>query len=212
MTDDELRELVASLAVTQASTAQKLDQLAEAQARTDAQLAKTDEQLAKTDAQLAKTDAQLAKTDAQLAKTDAKLDKLAEMYGGVGNNQGKVAEEFYFNSLKFKPELNGIKFDFIEKNVTRSKGNLEEEYDLLLVNGEELYIVEVKYRLHPKDIERLVGRKVKHFMRLFPEYRNYRIHLALATFSVEDDVKQMALELGITLLQRRGQLIETLAA
>jgi multidrug efflux pump subunit AcrA (membrane-fusion protein) len=205
MTDDELRELVASLAVTQASTAQKLDQLAEAQARTDAQLAKTDEQLAKTDAQL-------AKTDAQLAKTDAKLDKLAEMYGGVGNNQGKVAEEFYFNSLKFKPELNGIKFDFIEKNVTRSKGNLEEEYDLLLVNGEELYIVEVKYRLHPKDIERLVGRKVKHFMRLFPEYRNYRIHLALATFSVEDDVKQMALELGITLLQRRGQLIETLAA
>ena len=212
MTDDELRELVASLAVTQASTAQKLDKLAEAQARTDAQLAKTDEQLAKTDAQLAKTDAQLAKTDAQLAKTDAKLDKLAEMYGGVGNNQGKVAEEFYFNSLKFKPELNGIKFDFIEKNVTRSKGNLEEEYDLLLVNGEELYIVEVKYRLHPKDIERLVGRKVKHFMRLFPEYRNYRIHLALATFSVEDDVKQMALELGITLLQRRGQLIETLAA
>ena len=96
MTDDELRELVASLALAQV----------------------------KTDAQLAKTDAQLAKTDAQLAKTDAKLNKLAEMYGGVCNNQGRVAEEFYFNSLKHNPVLNGIQFDFIEKNVTRSKGEI----------------------------------------------------------------------------------------
>jgi hypothetical protein len=170
MTDDELRELVASLALAQ------------------------------------------VKTDAQLAKTDAKLNKLAEMYGGVGNNQGRVTEEFYYNSLKHNPVLNGIQFDFIEKNVTRSKGGIEEEYDLLLVNGQEIYIVEVKYRLHPKDIERMVGRKLTNFKKLFPEYQNYRIHLALATFAVEDDVKQLALDNGVTLLQRRGDVIETLAA
>jgi Holliday junction resolvase-like predicted endonuclease len=170
MTDDELRELVASLALAQ------------------------------------------VKTDAQLAKTDAKLNKLAEMYGGVGNNQGRVIEEFYYNSLKHNPVLNGIQFDFIEKNVTRSKGGIEEEYDLLLVNGQEIYIVEVKYRLHPKDIERMVGRKLTNFKKLFPEYQNYRIHLALATFAVEDDVKQLALDNGVTLLQRRGDVIETLAA
>ena len=170
MTDDELRELVASLALAQ------------------------------------------VKTDAQLAKTDAKLNKLAEMYGGVGNNQGRVTEEFYYNSLKHNPVLNGIQFDFIEKNVTRSKGGIEEEYDLLLVNGQDIYIVEVKYRLHPKDIERMVGRKLTNFKKLFPEYQNYRIHLALATFAVEDDVKQLALDNGVTLLQRRGDVIETLAA
>ena len=184
MTDDELRELVANLALSQV----------------------------KTDAQLAKTDAQLAKTDAQLAKTDAKLDKLAEMYGGVGNNQGKVAEEFYYNSFKNHLVLNGIHFDFIDKNVTRSKGGLEEEYDLLLVNGQEVYIIEVKYRLHPKDIERMVSRKLPNFKKLFPEYRHYSLHAALATFAVEDDVKQMALDQGITVLQRRGEVIETLAA
>jgi len=191
MTDDELRELVAALAVSQA---------------------KTDAQLAKTDAQLAKTDAQLAKTDAQLAKTDAKLNKLAEMYGGVGNNQGKVAEEFYYNSLKHRPVLKGISFDFLEKNVTRSKGELEEEYDLLLVNGTDVFIIEVKYRLHPKDINRLQGRKLTNFRKLFPEHRDYRIHLALATFSADDEVKQLAFEQGITILQRKGDLIETLAA
>ncbi|MBK6618155.1 MAG: hypothetical protein IPG31_07250 [Nitrosomonas sp.] len=177
MTDDELREILANLALSQA-----------------------------------RTDAQLAKTDAQLAKTDAKLNKLAEMYGGVGNNQGKVAEEFYYNSLKHKLELNGIEFDFIEKNITRSRGDIEEEYDLLLVNGKDVLIIEVKYCLHPKDITLLVGRKQTNFLKLFPEYRDYKIHLALASFSMEDEVKRMALEQGVTLLQRRGDMIETLAA
>lgn len=191
MTDNELREIVANLALSQA---------------------KTDAQLARTDAQLAMTDAQLAKTDAQLAKTNAKLSKLADMYGGVGNNQGKVAEEFYYNSLKHRLELNGIEFDFIEKNVTRSKGGIEEEYDLLLVNGQDVFIVEVKYRVHPKDITCLLGRKRANFTKLFPEYQDYKIHLAMAGFAIEEDVKRMALEQGITVLQRRGNIVETLAA
>ncbi len=93
---------------------------------TDAQLARTDAQLARTDAQLARTDAQLARTDAQLAETAAKLDRLAEMYGGVGNNQGAAAEEFYYNSLKAEPVLAGARFDLIDRNVTRSHAGLED--------------------------------------------------------------------------------------
>ena len=191
MTDEELRAILGNLALAQI---------------------KTEEQLAKTDAQLAKTDAQLAKTDAQLAKTDAKLDRLSEMYGGVGNNQGRVAEEFFFNSLKRNPVLNGIQFDFIDKNVTRSKGGVEEEYDLLLVNGKAIYIVEVKYCLHSKDVERVVGRKLSNFKKLFPEYQDYQIHLALASFAVHDEVKRHALEEGVTLLQRHGDVFETIVA
>jgi hypothetical protein len=123
-----------------------------------------------------------------------------------------VAEEFYYNSLKHNPVLGGIRFDFVDKNVTRSRAGIEEECDLLLVNGEDVYIIEVKYRLHPKDIERMLSRKLVNFKKLFPEYGGYRIHLALATFALEDDVRQMALDQGITLLQRRGDVIETWAA
>jgi hypothetical protein len=198
ISDDELRQIVANLAISQA--------------KTDAQLAKTDAQLAKTDTAIDELIRSQAKTDAQLAKTDAKLDRLAEMYGGVGNNQGKVAEEFYYNSLGENPVLNGIAFDFIEKNITRKKGKIEEEYDILLVNGCDVFIIEVKYHLHPNDIARLMGRKQDNFRKLFPEYANYTLHLALATFAVEDDVKAMALEQGVTVLQRKGNVIETIAA
>ena len=191
MTDDELKTLVAALAV--------------AQDRTDAQLAETA-------AQLAKTDAQLAKTDAQLAKTDAKLDRLAEMYGGVGNNQGAVAEEFYYNSLKANPVLDGVRFDFIFKNVTGSHAGLEDEFDLLLVNGREVFVVEVKYKAHGKDLERLLDSKASNFRHLFPEYAGRRRRFALAAFHIHDELKRAALERGVTVLQRKGDVIETLAA
>ena len=184
MTDDELKALVASLAVAQD----------------------------RTDAQLAKTAAQLAKTDAQLAKTDAKLDRLAEMYGGVGNSQGAVAEEFYYNSLKAEPVLGGVRFDFIDKNITRSHAGVEDEFDLLLVNGHAVFVVEVKYKAHEKDLRRLLEIKAVNFRRLFPEYADHEQRFVLAAFHIHDELKRVALEQGVTVLQRKGDVIESMAA
>jgi hypothetical protein len=172
---------------------------------------KTDAQLAKTDEQLSKTDKQLSKTDLQLAKTDMRLNKIAKMYGGVANNQGDVAEEFYFNSLKSRPILNGIEFDFTE-SVTRYYKGIEDEYDILLVNAKDVFIIEVKYKAHPEDLERLIHKKAPNFKKLFPGYKNYTHHLGLASFYISDDVKALALKQGVTILQRKGDLIETIAA
>ncbi len=191
MTDDELKALVAGLAA--------------AQDRTDAQLAKTD-------AQLAKTDAQLAENAALQAKTDAKINRMAEMYGGVSNNQGAVAEEFYYNSLKANPVLDGVRFEFVKKNVTCSHAGIEDEFDLLLVNGREVFVVEVKYKAHENDLKRLLNEKAPNFRRLFPEHAGRQQRLALATFHIHDDLKKSALAQGVTVLQRKGDVIETLAA
>ena len=198
--------------ITKEDLANAILELKVSQLKTDAQLAKTDEQLAKTDKQLSKTDKQLSKTDLQLAKTDMRLNKIAKMYGGVANNQGDEAEEFYFNSLKSRPILNGIEFDFIEKNVTRNYKGLEDEYDILLVNGKDVFIIEVKYKAHPEDLERLIHKKAPNFKKLFPGYKNYTHHLGLASFYISDDVKALALKQGVTILQRKGDLIETIAA
>ena len=159
-----------------------------------------------------RTDAQMARTDAKLAKTAAKIDKLAAMYGGVGNNQGAAAEEFYHNSLKADPVLAGTRFDFMDKNVTRSHAGLEDEFDLLLVNGREVFVVEVKYKAHENDLRRLLDEKAPNFRRLFPEHAGRRQRFALAAFHIHDDLKEAALAQGVTVLQRKGDVIETLAA
>jgi len=198
MTDDELKELVASNSVV-------IERLFKAQEKTDAQQARTD-------AQLAKTVSQLAKTDIQLAKTDAKLDRLAEMYGGVGNNQGAVAEEFFFNSLSTTPELNGIQFDFVDKNITRNQHGIEDEFDIVMVNGDDVFVIEMKYKAHERDLDRLLTKKAMNFRKLFPMYSGYRHHYGLASFHIHDELKERALNSGVTVLQRRGEVVVSTAA
>ena len=117
---------------------------------------------------LAELVASQKKTDEQLAQTDAKLDRIAEMLGGVSNNQGQVAEEFFYNTLREHPVLLGKTFDTIDKNITRSVQKIQEEYDILLYNGDTVFIIEVNDRVHPRDIETLIRRKGGNFPLLFP--------------------------------------------
>jgi hypothetical protein len=202
MTDQELRDLLAGYAADAEARRRHIEQLQ----------ANTDSQLAETDAQLAATDAQLAANAVQMAKTEAKLNRLAEMYGGVSNSQGAVAEEFFYNSLKDKPELNGATFDTIYKNISGAVRGVEDEFDLVLVNDECVFIIEVKYKAHRNDLERLLNKKRRNFNAMFPQYRDLAQHWGLASFHLSDELKHAALEHGIHLLQRKGDLIQTLAA
>ena len=131
------------------------------------------------------------------------------MVGGISNNQGKIAEEFFYNSLQNEPILAGKRFDLIDNNPLRTHEKIREEYDLILHNGDSVFIIEVKYHVHLKDIETLIHRKGGNFPLLFPQYRDFQQHLGLATFSIEDDVLQEALSQGVTILQRYGDVIET---
>ena len=132
-----------------------------------------------------------AKTDEQMKKTDATLDRVAKLVGNISNDQGDIAEEFFWNSIKAKPSLNGITYDFVDKNVTRNKNNIEDEYDILMVNGKDIAIIEVKYKAHTKDIKRLINEKYSNFKKLYLEYNTYNHHLALASFNINDDVKKI---------------------
>jgi hypothetical protein len=143
-------------------------------------------------------------------KSDRRLDKVAKMLGNIGNNQGDVAEEFFYNSLKTKPTLVGIDYDFIEPNAHRSKNNIEDEFDMLLINGKDIAIIETKYKAHIRDIEKLINQKYTNFKKLYPEYKDYTHHLGLASFNINEDVKEEAEKNNVILLQRKGDIIETI--
>jgi len=166
MTDQELKDLVANLAISQ------------------------------------------AKTDAQMARTDARLDKIAKMVGGISNNQGDITEEYFINSLKEKLRLGDIKFDFLVENFKAKKGKkILAEYDILLVNGKSVAIIEVKYKVHPKDLEKLPA-KIESIRNL-PQYDNYEVYAGLAGFFVPDKVIEQAQEQGYFILQRKGDVVVT---
>lgn len=187
MTDDELKALVASLAIAQQELTKKM---------------------AQTDEQIKHTDEQMRETDKKLQLVSAKLDKVAELVGNIGRNQGDVAEEFFFNSLANDTRLGDIHFDDISKNETKRRGNTLEEYDIVMTNGETVGIVEVKYKAHEKDLVKL-ERKVRNFKKLFPVYAHYKIYAAIASFHINEEAKATALERGFFVLQRTGKVIHT---
>jgi hypothetical protein len=183
MTDQELKDLVASLAVAQA---------------------KTDKQLRETDRYLTK---RFKETDKQLKETDRKLKSVGIQLGNMSKNQGDIAEEYFVNSLKDSLKIADLNFDMLLKNVGLQTKKINDEFDILLVNGESVAIIEVKYKVHPKDLEKLPS-KIEHF-KIQPQYKKYKIYAGIAGFYVPNDVIESAKKMGYFVLQRKGDIIQS---
>lgn len=169
MTDQELKDLVASLAIAQANT-----------------------------------DAQLAKTDAQLAKTDAKLNRIAEMYGGIANNNGYFAEDSFAAALERNPRLGELEFDEVSTRWKGRHNGQDAEFDIVLLNGERVGLVEVKYRLTPSDVKKFAERTIPLFRQMFSEYATAKIYGGVAGLSYSEGAVSEARERGLFALAADG--------
>ena len=147
--------------------------------------------------------------DKRAEKLDRKLEKIAKMVGSIGNNQGDVAEEFFFNTLKIEKKIGDISFYDITANALKECDGIKDEYDILLTNGNCLAIVETKYKVHINDVEHLRNRKIPNFRKLFPIYSNYTIFAGIAGFHINEDVVTKAEEYGFFILKRHGKLVES---
>jgi predicted AAA+ superfamily ATPase len=150
----------------------------------------------------------MKRTDEQMRRNDEKLTRIGVLMANVTENQGDVAEEFFLNSLIKDNHLGAIRFDDVSLNLFKHRGKIQEEYDLLLTNGDSLGIIEVKYKAHENDLDKL-DRKMQNFKKLFPIYSSYKQYGAIASFHINDDAKKEALRRGYFVLQRCGDLVHT---
>ena len=180
MTDQELKDLVASLSVSQ-------DKLTASQDRTDEQM---------------------KRTSAELSRMGKKIDRIGTLAGNISNNQGDVAEQFFYDSLRHKPQIGGIKFSDVMANTLKAIGKLKDEFDIVLINGNSLAIIETKYKAHVKDVEKIKNKKIPNFRKLFPLYKDYKIYAGIASFYITEDVEEKAEEYGFFVLRRKGKVIE----
>jgi len=139
-------------------------------------------------------------------KLDRKLDKLAKMYGGVSENNGAVAEEFFKRGLEKRSSLFGIEYNQVGTLQKKTK-KLQGQYDIVLYNGDAMVIIEVKYKLHPSDVEDFYHRKLPNFRPLYPEYSDKSLIAAVAGLSIPDDSIELAQKLGFLVLTQSGENI-----
>ena len=185
---------------------QMLADLTIKQAQTDEQIKQTGEQMKLTDEQIKQTGEQMKRTDEQMKRTDEKLSKLSKELGNIGNNNGEVAEEFFWNALKETKEFKGIKVDFTDRNACRKKGSLVDEFDILLWNGSSVIIVETKYKVHPSLIEKIKEKKIPNFKKLFSEQADHKIYYAIAGFAIPDKVAEEAKREGFFIIKQSADL------
>jgi len=160
---------------------EKLDRLAESQAKTERLVAETSRQIAKTD----------------------------KLVGGISTNNGLFAEEYFYNSLrKGEKILMGEKFDKLIKSEIMEDENKKTkgELDIILINGKSLVIVEVKFRVRDKHVDKVM-KKVKPFRKRFPEYQNHKVYLGLASMVFDEDMVNKCKENGIAVIKQEGDSV-----
>ena len=145
--------------------------------------------------------------DERIKKLGEKVDKLGDFYGGVSENIGHHAEEFFQNALWKTKTFAGIKFDDLKPNLQVSESE-SCEFDMALVNCETAAIIEARNRVRLEYLEVLRTKKVAQFRKFYPEYAHCQIYLGVAGFSFDARVFAEAEKYGIGIIRQDGDTVQ----
>ncbi len=179
MTDQELKDLVASISVAQA----------------------------KTDEQMKKTDEQMKKTDEQMKETDRKFKEMGIHLDGISKSRGEETEEFFLSSLQKNPYLGDIEFDIVSLQRKKKKDDKTYQMDIFLENGKSVGIVEVKTKAkidHLKQLDKLV----ENFETFYTTHSGMKKYGVIAAKVMPEEVENLALKKGYFVLKQQGDHVE----
>ncbi len=198
MTDQELKDLVASLAVQGRETDRIIQETGRI-VRENAIEQKETERIIKESQR---------ETDRHLKELKDDLKELARRLGGIDDNQGHHAEQFFQDVFKRKLEFGMVKYDEMIPNLAYKGKKGEIEFDIALVNGEAVALIEVKNRIHPDFVKKFAEERVEKFREFFREFEDYDVYLGIAGFSFSDEVLDRASAYGIGIVKQVGEGVE----
>ena len=151
-------------------------------------------------------------TDRKFQETEKYIKELSKNIGGIGNSNGYYAEQFFADALENKMQLLDIRLQSSERNRQKyiKRLKIREEYDLILTNSDIKVVTEIKYRFKVEHLKILIERKIPNYRLLFPEDNNYKLRVAIAAFSFEKGVVEMAKQYGCYILSRTGEDLDIL--
>jgi len=155
----------------------------------------------------AEADKRIAETDRQLRETDRQVQELNKSINGISKSNGLFAEEYFFNSFKQgKSTFFGETFEDIERKVKGIEPGFKDEYDILLINGNAVGIIEVKYKGRIDDVADVIN-KAHTFRVNYPKYKNHRVYLALATMIFNQRLEDECVKEGIAIVKQVGDKV-----
>jgi len=159
-----------------------------------------------TDRKFQETEAQMRETDRKMREVFKRFDDLSCRFGDLGNRLGDFVESMVEPALVGLFRARGLDVSEVHRRVTSHRGGEAIEIDLLVVDGDTAVAVECKSRLTKEEVERHVERMNK-FKRLLPKYADMRIHGAVAGMVVDEDAIQAAQAAGLWVLAKSGETV-----
>lgn len=169
-------------------------------AQSDAKIDRLADQHAKMQARLDKLD------QWQTGLTDAEFDRLWELYGKEPENPETVTKKLFFDCLCANPVVGGIRFDRVMSNVIIGSPSKQQEFDIVLVNGNSVAVLEVKQKIHLSALDQLEKQLIR-YRQAVPEHANYTLYGGVAGLSAPKNVVEEAHHRGLFVLKQTGDIL-----
>jgi len=158
----------------------------------------------------AETDKKFAETRALIESNAVRMKALQEELGGVGRSNGQIAEDTIYDALEKDMTFAGKKFQAIDRNWSRKETaiKLQAEFDIVLINDDTLALIETKYKVRDKDVNKLVDTTKNNFKILFPQYDKYKIILGVGGMTFDKEAIDVANNNGVGLIKIVGDKVE----
>ncbi len=145
----------------------------------------------------------------QEAVRQKEWEALKKMVGGIGETQGQIAEDFFYQALLKARGIGGIPFEDIRSNVRVRRRDKRAEYDLVMENGKFVAIVEIKQRLRETDVEKVHAVLMPNARYLLRELHGKTLVPVVAGMTVDEGAVALAHNYGYAVLTPNGQQVRT---
>ncbi len=175
---------------------------------TDKKFQETDRQFKETDKKFQETDRRFKETDKQFKETDKKINKT---HGLFTSKWGELVESIVRPACLKLFRERGIDISDVSRNRAIEKDDVKKaEYDVVMANGSEVVIVEVKTTFTTSKVDYFV-KKLKEVKTWIPDYANKKVYGAIAGISLDKDALELAEKKGLFIIKNSGEKMLTIS-
>lgn len=171
----------------------------------------TDAKFRETDAQIKETAAQMKENERMLTEmfkqTDKKFKETQKMVGNLTNSWGAFVEGMVLPSVVKMFNERGIDIEEVYSRAKSRKKAETMEIDIIGNNSSYVVAIEVKSKLLSYDLLQFIE-KLGKFKYFFPKYANKDLIGAVAGITIDESVKNLALEKKLFIIMQKGEEME----
>ena len=208
LTWTELKNIVFAVSDQVEKTSKEVEETTKQMKDAFRKMRETDYIIKETSEKVEETTRQMKETFARMDKSDKKFKELSDRFSStIGNlTEGLMEPEALgiFKKAGFK-----VNRYFTNMKKHDKDSNVEMEIDQFMVDGTTAIAMEIKTACNKSDIDRFIT-KMKRFKKLFPEYADKKIYLAIAAIKYNRNSDHTAHERGLLVVRATPDNIFTL--